>query len=275
MNKNTPIIIILCAFLSSCVHINKELAGGVGGQDIQSNEANDGKITLITRDYLTPSKKEYPFYKFYSYLIFIDKSSSTLEMREAASEAYLCQFISRGEAETIQLNLDDLAVFYAPLRNDVSTNTLNNSTSVSSFLSEYSYGYAQALVSTLDDVIGKDEFLIGIIASPQPLYMGNNSIPTDQIQVLNLTDTPPAQIKVAIKRYRQLITGNYVKRDVDIILDLDPITGNPEKIEKRKIPVLDPITKIDMATKVRSVFYSIGKMLTPKEALASNDKKCI
>lgn len=279
MNKNIAIAIILSVALISCTNIKVNSdgspQGGMGGQDSKTFELDDGKISLITRDYLMPNKKEYPFYKFYSYLIFLDKSSSTLEKRRAASEAYLCQFTSREEIEKIQLNLEDLAVFYAPLKNDNSARIIGDSTSISKFLDQYSYGYSQAFKASLGNTLSGGDFALGIVASPQPLYMGNNNVPINQIQVLNLTDLPPSQIGMVIKSYRKLVTGDYSKKVVDIILEVDPVSGRPSKIEKRKIPILEPITKIDMATKFRSVFSSIGKMFMLSEALASDVKDCI
>lgn len=272
-------VIILVFILTSC---NGQLinpmpgpAGGMGGQLSKSQTLEDGKIKLIVRDYLTPSTKEYPFYKYYSYLVFYDKSSSTLEKRRAASEAYMCQFSTREDVERIQLNLEDLAVFYAPVRDNYAAIQLRNSTSVSGLLNYYNYAYAQALFSSLDDTIKIDNFSLGIIASPQPLYLGKNNIPKEQIQVLDLTDLPSAQIGKVIMKFRKSVTGNYNKKVVDIILEVDPVTGVASKTEKRAIPVLDTISSIDMATKFRMIFSSVGKMFLSGEALAQESRDCI
>jgi len=212
-------------------------------------EYDNDNIILMVRDFIFKQDMQNPYYHYYTYLIFSENTESNYEHRFAAANAFMCEFKDTSESKKLDLEFEELAVFYAPVDYNIDDQMPRNSDSGEDLLDFYNYQLAQVLVNSIERVTGQLTLSVGLISYPKPIT-SNEIISEEALSIINLSDMPPAQVSNIIRRFRNAITGTYKIKTVEV----------PYRSEKLQVPVLEDITNEGWATKMRGVFDSLGQL---------------
>lgn len=258
-------IIILILFILSAISLTSCL-NSPSIKQVSTNSDNFDSIVAksMFREFLNTAEGENPNYKYYSYMIFSENSSVTYDQRKAASKAFICEFSDSSKSMKMKLGTNELAVFYAPINPDVNLEELRNKTSPEAFLGAYNYDYARVIVNKIKQLKPNKKMNIAIISYPLPLGFneGNiNHLTVDALNVIDLSNVPAAQIRVVIERFRKSVTTQYQVKEVRVIKEVDPKTGDVSEYTVVKAPDLETSNKINWANKMRNVFASLGSFI--------------
>jgi hypothetical protein len=250
--------------LTSCVTPRNVPLTGQGGADKTEVDLINSKAQLMVREFLIGSQRENPYYNYYSYLIFTENSVDNYDKRFSAAKAYMCEFSDSSKAMEMGLTADELVVFYAPVYPDIIINQLKASKSPDEFLKVYNYDYARAIANKVSPLIPDVDISIAIISYPMPIGLSKDNIDyvsKDALNIIDLSDIPPAQIRKVIEKFRRSVTGHYEVRNVQVVTQVDPITGEVLESKTMKLPVMESLSDMDWMEKMRVVFASLGSFM--------------
>lgn len=223
-----------------------------------------GKVELLVRELLAANETEYPFYRYYLYLMISDRTAPNAAQRRAAAHAYMCQFPSDHEAVSIDIARERLAVFYAPVRASDKDAAKEISTG-DELLEAYSYAYARMLKERIGQRLG-DELLeadIGVLAAPRPIGSRGEGVARG-VQFMDLSDVSVDEVSVAMKRLRVAIEGEYTVRQVTVTTRVDPETGEAIETRTEEIPVVIDLPTERWSSEIRDFFAAVGQMFVPE-----------
>ncbi|WP_105169997.1 hypothetical protein [Pseudoalteromonas sp. T1lg23B] len=258
------LLLIVATALSSC---KLPQDGEVVAHQTSNNTAQtgsvDGKVQLMLRGFFEADYGVDSSYAYYSYLIITEKSPDNFDKRLAAATAFMCEFSDVSKASDMELHPHELAIFLAPINSGTNTSKLKLSRSGEELLYVYNYDHSRAVAKAIKRVEPDSKLNIAIVSYPKPLHYPDTPfdlINREALHVVELSDTPPAQIRKVIEKFRRSVTGPKAKQ-VSIVTEWDANTGNALASETANVPNIDSVVHESWADKMRVVFASLGAFM--------------
>lgn len=222
------------------------------------------EIKILARDFLKVSDSGYgglSGYGYYMYLLFTEKGSGTYQLRKSVAMEFMCQFSDSSEIEKIGIKKGNVAVFYAPVKENTDTYMLEKSESGDALLDNYNYTYAQALINMLTTKKHIKDFTVGIIAYPKPLRLIDDNPNLDGLEIIDLSKTPPIEAAVYIRKLRNAVLSKDYMKKIEVPIT-EPDTNEIIGTKLMDAPRLDHVITKDFATEFRKILASLGEFMS-------------
>lgn len=218
------------------------LVGAVAGLSGEGNrtlttQKND-ELLVVVRDFLKEGHIEYPYYGYYTYLIFTEETEPSRQLREMTAKEFMCQL---GDASDIGIPKKNVAVFYAPVKPNTNVDQLKMSGRSNALLENYNYTFSEVLLNTLRQKKNIKPFKVGVVAYPSPLIFPYDDVDPEYLEILDLSKIPPVQSAYVIRKLRESV-----------------ISKNKNKL----VLSLNAANRADFATEFRKILFSLGKLIT-------------
>ncbi|MCF6436767.1 hypothetical protein [Pseudoalteromonas sp. MMG022] len=255
---------IVATILSSCSssQYGEVVAHQTTNKTVQTDSV-DGKIQLMLRGFLDSGYGLDSSYAYYSYLIITEKSPDNFGKRLAAATAFMCEFSDVSKASDMELPPHELAIFLAPINSGTNTSKLKQSRSGEELLYVYNYDHSRTIAKAIKRVEPDSTLNIAIVSYPRPLHYPHtnfNHISREALYVVELSGTPPAQIRKVIEKFRRSVTGSKAKQ-VSIVTEWDANTGEIITSETANVPNINSVVYTSWADRMRVVFASLGAFM--------------
>jgi hypothetical protein len=212
-------------------------------------------LKLLLTDFYFPPEGQKRGYGYYIYLVFTDDSPTTREKRRMASQAFVCSFSAATGADVQNLPRETIALFLAPLSSSEYVKQMRRSSYPDMLLNAYSYVEGQLFQAKLSDEKAFES--IAVVGSRTVLDPRNPQAFSAQVEVLDLSDFSPHEVKETIIGLRKVVLSRY----------------NPEST----LPEFEALQQPRFELRLASFFESVGRgfiSLATISSAVADDREC-
>lgn len=225
---------------------------------VNGEAINQLDLRLLLTDLYSPRRGQKKGYGYYIYLVFANNSESTRAKRQKASEAFICSFSFATDEDVQQLPKETIALFLAPVNSSRHATLMYRVRHRPDLLLRgYSYSEGQLFLNKMAGI--KELGSIAILGSRTMLNPRSEEPFPDQVEVLDLSQFSPHEIKETIIGLRKVVLGKPSKNDS---------TTHFETLQQ-------PRFEWRLAAFFESVGNAVISLATIQKAIAADERECI